>query len=125
MGREVVVVVTNVSFFFFFLVSTTFFNNFGTFLIGNLFILVDFTLSSILIGFILFIDVYSGLFTNDCCTGEKLFAHITSKEVVYYLGKNSITFHSNSMLTLDDKSLQIYNKSKYKVSILYISVYNV
>jgi hypothetical protein len=33
-----------------------------------------------------------------------VFAHITPKEVVYY-----ITFHNNSMLTLDSKSLQIYN----------------
>jgi hypothetical protein len=38
-----------------------------------------------------------------------VFAHITPKEVVYYLGKGSITFHNNSMLTLDSKSLQIYN----------------
>ena len=30
----------------------------------------------------LFIDIYSGLFTNDCRAGGKLFAHITSKEVV-------------------------------------------
>ena len=58
----------------------------------------------------LFIDVYSGsLFTNDCRAGGKLFAHITPKEVVYYLGKgDSITFQSNSMLTLADQSLQIY-----------------
>ena len=58
----------------------------------------------------LFINVYNGsLFTNDCLAGGKLFAHITSKEVVYYLGKSSVTFHSNSMLTLDDTSLRIYD----------------
>ncbi len=58
----------------------------------------------------LFIDIYGGsLFTNDCLAGGKLFAHITSKEVVYHLGKDSITFRNNSMLTLDGKSLQIYN----------------
>lgn len=58
----------------------------------------------------LFIDVYSrSLFTNDCRAGRKLFAHITPKEVVYYLGKDdSITFQSNSMLTLTGQSLQIY-----------------
>jgi hypothetical protein len=61
----------------------------------------------------LFIDIYGGsLFTNDCLAGGRLFAHITSKEVVYYLGKDSITFHSNSMLTLDNNSLQIYNLLK-------------
>ena len=58
----------------------------------------------------LFIDVYSGsLFTNDCRASGKLFAHITPKEVVYYLGKGDlITLQSNSMLTLADQSLQIY-----------------
>ncbi|GES78083.1 hypothetical protein GLOIN_2v1766725 [Rhizophagus clarus] len=58
----------------------------------------------------LVINVYNGsLFTNDCLAGGKLFAHITSKEVVYYLGKSSVTFHNNSMLTLDSNSLRIYD----------------
>ncbi|GBB90981.1 hypothetical protein RclHR1_18060001, partial [Rhizophagus clarus] len=58
----------------------------------------------------LFINVYNrSLFTNDCLAGRKLFAHITSKEVVYYLSKSSVTFHSNSMLTLDSNSLRIYD----------------
>ena len=59
------------------------------------------------------IYVYEGLFfTNDCLAGERLFTHIISKEVVYYLRKDSITFHINSMLTLDNNSLQIYNLLK-------------
>ena len=59
----------------------------------------------------LFIDIYNGsFFTNDCHIGGKLFAHITPKEVVYYFGKpDTITFQNNSMLTLTEKSLQIYN----------------
>ncbi|GET53566.1 hypothetical protein GLOIN_2v1766725 [Rhizophagus irregularis DAOM 181602=DAOM 197198] len=46
-------------------------------------------------------DVYNGLFfTNDCQIGGKLFAHIISKEVVYYFGKpDTITFQNNSILT--------------------------
>ena len=61
----------------------------------------------------LFIDIYGGsLFTNECLAGGRLFAHVTSKEVIYYLGKDSITFHSNSMLTLYNNSLQIYNLLK-------------
>jgi len=61
----------------------------------------------------LFIDIYDeSLFTNDCLADRRLFAHITSKEVVYYFEKDSITFHSNSILTLDNNSLQIYNLLK-------------
>ncbi|CAG8682823.1 9843_t:CDS:2 [Funneliformis mosseae] len=58
----------------------------------------------------LFIDIYGrSFFTNDCLASGKLFTHITLKEVVYHLKKSSITFHNNSMLTLDSNSLQIYN----------------
>lgn len=59
----------------------------------------------------LFVDIYNGsIFTNDCQIGGKLFAHITPKEVIYYFGKpDTITFQNNSMLTLTDEALQIYN----------------
>ncbi|POG78532.1 hypothetical protein GLOIN_2v1766725 [Rhizophagus irregularis DAOM 181602=DAOM 197198] len=59
----------------------------------------------------LFIDVYNGsFFTNNCQIGGKLFAHIIPKEVIYYFEKpDTITFQNNSILTLNEEALRIYN----------------
>ncbi|CAG8649117.1 16749_t:CDS:2, partial [Cetraspora pellucida] len=58
----------------------------------------------------LFINIYGDtLFSNECKTGGKLYTYLKPKEVVYYFGTGtSFTFHSNSLLILDQKSLEIY-----------------
>ena len=58
----------------------------------------------------LFINIYGDtLFSNECKAGGRLYTHLKSKEVVYYFGISvPFIFHSNSLLTLDQDSLNIY-----------------
>ena len=63
------------------------------------------------ISVLLFINIYGdSLFSNECTAGGRLYAHLKSKEIVYYFG-TSVPFilHSNSLLTLDEYSLEIYS----------------
>ncbi|CAG8827109.1 27746_t:CDS:2, partial [Gigaspora margarita] len=62
------------------------------------------------ISVLLFINIYGNtLFSNECMAGEKLYAHLKLQEIVYYFGiSTSFIFHSNSLLTLDQDSLNIY-----------------
>ena len=59
----------------------------------------------------LFINIYGEtLFSNECKAGGKLYAHLKPKEVVYYFGISvPFIFHSNSLLTLDQDSLDLYS----------------
>jgi len=63
------------------------------------------------ISVLLFINIYGEtLFSNECKAGGRLYAHLKPKEVVYYFGVNiPFIFHSNSLLTLDQNSLNIYS----------------
>lgn len=71
----------------------------------------------------LFINIYGdSLFSNECMAGGRLYAHLKSKEVVYYFGINvPFTLHSNSLLTLDQDSLKIYSFFKRDETHLYLS----
>ncbi|KAF0538301.1 hypothetical protein F8M41_007985 [Gigaspora margarita] len=62
------------------------------------------------ISVLLFINIYGDtLFSNECMAGGKLYAHLKPQEIVYYFGiSTSFIFHSNSLLTLDQDSLNIY-----------------
>ena len=57
----------------------------------------------------LFINIYGdSLFSNECIVGGRLYAHLKSKDIVYYFGANvPFMLHSNSLLTLNDYSLEI------------------
>ena len=59
----------------------------------------------------LFINIYGDtLFSNECKAGGKLYAHLKPKEIIYYFGISiPFIFHSNSLLTLDQDSLDIYS----------------
>ncbi len=66
------------------------------------------------ISVLLFINIYGKtLFSNECKAGGKLYTHLKPKEVVYYFGISvPFIFHSNSLLTLDQDSLNIYSFSQ-------------
>ena len=54
--------------------------------------------------------IWRFIILNECMAGGRLYAHLKSKEIVYYFGTNvPFTLHSNSLLTLDQDSLDIYS----------------
>ena len=74
------------------------------------------------ISVLLFVNIYGdSLFSNECMAGGRLYAHLKSKEIVYYFGTNvSFTLHSNSLLTLDENSLGIYSFFKKEETQLHL-----
>ncbi|UZO29193.1 uncharacterized protein OCT59_022679 [Rhizophagus irregularis] len=71
----------------------------------------------------LFINIYGdSLFSNECIAGGRLYAHLKSKDIVYYFGVNvPFMLHSNSLLTLDDNSLEIYSFFKKEETQLHLA----
>ncbi|CAG8689251.1 8667_t:CDS:2 [Rhizophagus irregularis] len=54
--------------------------------------------------------------------GGRLYAHLKSKDIVYYFGANvPFILHSNSLLTLDDNSLEIYSFFKKEETQLHLA----
>ena len=71
----------------------------------------------------LFINIYGdSLFSNECIAGGRLYAHLKSKDIVYYFGADvPFMLHSNSFLTLDDNSLEIYSFFKKEETQLHLA----
>jgi len=72
----------------------------------------------------LFINIYGdSLFSNECIVRvDYACAHLKSKDIVYYFGADvPFMLHSNSLLTLDDNSLEIYSFFKKEETQLHLA----